>query len=45
MRLVVLPEQRFAVMAFLGSRSQQIVSTSLEQTHIALNVLGLNPKR
>ena len=44
-RLVVLPEQRFAVMTFSGSRSQQVVSARLEQLHAALDALDLNPKR
>ncbi|GEM_PF-5052073 len=44
-RLVVLPEQRFAIMNFSGSRSQQVLSARLEQIHEALGALDLNPKR
>ena len=42
---MVLPEERFAVMTFSGSRSQQVISARLEQLHAALDALDLNPKR
>lgn len=44
-RLVVLPEQRLAVMNFSGSRSQQVLSARLEQIHEAFDGLDLNLKR
>lgn len=43
-RLVVLPEQRFAVMTFSGSRGQQVVSARLKELHAALDGRDLNPK-
>lgn len=44
-RLVVVPEQRLAVMNFSGSRSQQVLSARLEQIHEAFDGLDLNLKR
>jgi hypothetical protein len=44
-RLVVLPEQRFAVLAFSGSRSDQVVSARLEELHAALDAHDLHPRR
>ena len=44
-RLVLIPAQRFAVMTFSGSRSQQAVSARVEQLRAALEALDLNPER
>lgn len=43
-RLVLMPEQRFAVLAFSGSRNQQVVSARGEQLRAALEALDLNPE-
>ena len=41
-RLVMVPEQRFAVLTFSGSRGQQAVSTRVAQLRAALQALDLD---
>jgi hypothetical protein len=41
--LVLMPEQRFAVLTFSGSRNQQGVSAKVEQLRAALKARDLNP--
>ena len=41
-RLVMVPEQRFAVLTFSGSRRQQAVSTRVAQLRVALQALDLD---
>ena len=43
LRLVLMPEQRFAVLTFSGSRNQQAVSARVEQLRAALKARDLNP--
>ena len=43
LRLVLMPEQRFAVLTFSGSRTQQKVSGRLEQLRATLKARDLNP--
>ncbi len=43
LRLVLMPEQRFAVLTFSGSRNQQVVSARVEQLRAALKARDLNP--
>lgn len=42
LRLVLMPEQRFAVLTFSGSRNQQVVSARVEQLRAALKARDLN---
>ncbi len=42
-RLVLMPEQRFAVLTFSGSRNQQGVSAGVDQLRAALKARDLNP--
>lgn len=43
LRLVLMPEQRFAVLTFSGFRNQQVVSARVEQLRAALKARDLNP--
>ena len=42
-RLVLMPEQRFAVLTFSGSRNQQVLSAREEQLRAALKARNINP--
>jgi len=42
-RLVLMPEERLAVLTFSGARNQQVVSTKVEQLRAALKARDLNP--
>jgi hypothetical protein len=42
-RLVLMPEQRFAVLTFSGSRNQQVLSAREEQLRAALKARDINP--
>ena len=42
-RLVLMPEQRFAVLTFSGSRNQQVLLAREEQLRAALKARDLNP--
>ena len=42
-RLVLMPEQRFAVLTFSGSRNQQALSAREEQLRAALKARDINP--
>ncbi len=44
-RLVVLSGQRFAVMTFSGSRTDQAVSARLEELHAALDAQDIDPMK
>ena len=42
-RLVLMPEQRFAVLTFSGSRNQQVLLAREEQLRVALKARDINP--